>query len=198
MSLNRVLPPYHVFWKVFIEGCLSYVIFYFLVPDVELAMFVVSEEFYKGLLNLCFARFVVCLCCETHFVPTQLLESQNVSQVTPWRLSTSCSLTGVKQLKLKLWSQICGAFELLRVRAVPYFKTEFIFIFKFCVYVKVYTHMYSTCRGKKEGVWPLVVGVTVGCEVLVVGAADWTLERQQVSTITELSLQLPGTTFSKE
>lgn len=49
---------------------------------------------------------------------------------------------------------------------------EFIFIFKFCVYVKVYTHMYSTCRGKKEGVWPLVVGVTVGCEVLVVGAAN--------------------------
>lgn len=62
-----------MFGKVLVEGCLSYAIFYFLDPDVELAMFVVSEEFYKGLLNLSFARFVVCLCCETHFVPTQLL-----------------------------------------------------------------------------------------------------------------------------
>jgi hypothetical protein len=55
------------------------------------------------------------------------------------------------------------------------FKKRFIFIFKFCVHVRVYTYVSMVpCKGQEVGVGPLGAGATGGCELLDVGAANRT------------------------
>lgn len=89
---------------------------------------------------------------------------------------------------------MCGAFELLSVRAAPYFKKEFIFIFKICVYVRV-NIVPVEARKRVSGPLYVELELVVRCWLWLLPTELWRGSKYPQSLN---SLQLPGTTFSEE